>query len=89
MNDIFEDFDFGETQLNLDKILKEKNVNISKMCKELGFDVKVITRYRNNDVRRVDVDTLTKICGYLNIGFDELITYVPPQNDEELDEEIL
>ena len=59
------------------------------MCKELEFDVKVITRYRNNDVRRVDVDTLTKICGYLNISFDELITYVPPQNEEELDEEIL
>lgn len=89
MNDIFEDFDFGETQLNLDKILKEKHVNVSKMCKELGFDVKVITRYRNNDVRRVDVDTLTKICGYLNIGFNELITYIPPQNEEELDEEIL
>lgn len=88
MDNILDDFDYGETQLNLNKIFKEKNINIRKMCREIKVDYHVVDRYRNGEVRRVDVDVLTRICCYLNIGFDELITYVPPKNDDDMDEEI-
>ena len=86
---ILDDFDFGNTQFNLDNILKEKKINKRKMCRELKVDYNVVNRYCRDDVRHVDIEILTKICCYLGIGYDELFTYIPPENNDEMDEYIL
>ena len=77
--DILHDFDFGVSTVNLDRILKERNISKNKISKDLRLERSIIVRYCSDSVQRVDLAVMTKICYYLNIGYDELLTYTPPK----------
>ena len=78
--DILKDFDFGESKVNLDKILKERNISKNKISKDLRMERSIIVRYCSDSVQRVDLAVMSKLCYYLNIGYDELLTYTPPKS---------
>lgn len=74
---------YGNTQINLEKILEEKNISKNQMSRDLLIDRTVITNYCKNRMKRLDISLLNKFCYYLDVDYSELLTYTAPNKDDE------
>ena len=71
--------DFGNLELRIMDILKEKNISKNQICKELDIPRSNFNRYCRNDFQRMDVGLICKLCWYLNVDISELIVYQKPE----------
>ena len=77
------EFDFGSTQYHLKEIIDNRGISIKQMARELNMQYGMLKRYCSDDIKRFDVEVITKICFYLDIDYRDIFTYVPPIEDEE------
>lgn len=70
---------YGTLSLRIDDILKAKGISKNQICKDLDIPRTNFNRYCRNDFQRLDVGLICKLCYYLDVEIDELITYHPPQ----------
>lgn len=73
------DVDYGYVRLNLDKIMKEQNVSINKLAFRAEMQRSQLKAYIKNDIQRLDVSVLARLCYSLECTLDELVEYVPPK----------
>lgn len=69
---------YGTLSLKIDDILKEKGISKNQICKDLDIPRTNFNRYCRNEFQRLDVGLICKLCYYLEIEVEELITYNPP-----------
>ncbi len=72
---------YGELQLRIEEILKEKNISKNKICKDMDISRPNFNRYCQNKFQRIDSVLLCKLCYYLNCSINELVVYV--RSDEQ------
>ena len=70
---------YGTLTLNINKILKERNISKNKVCKELDIPRTNFNRYCRNEFQRIDVALICKLCYYLKVEAGELIKYHKPE----------
>lgn len=70
--------DYGTLCLRINDILKAKGISKNKICKDLDIPRSNFNRYCRNDFQRLDAGLICKLCWYLNVDINELITYNPP-----------
>lgn len=68
----------GTLTLQINDILKAKNISKNQICKDLDIPRTNFNRYCRNEFQRLDVGLICKLCHYLNVDISELITYNPP-----------
>lgn len=71
--------DYGTLSLRINDILKEKGISKNQLCKDLDIPRTNFNRYCRNEFQRLDVGLICKLCYYLDVEIDELITYQHPQ----------
>ena len=74
-NGIFNLKNYGKVEFNIRKIMKEKNITRNKLAVLTGATYNVINRYYNNDITRLDLDVLARICYVLNCQVSDIIEY--------------
>lgn len=62
---------------NLSVLLAERNLKITKVCKDTGISRTTLTYLANNYSKGIQYDTLNTLCAYLNVDPGELISHVP------------
>lgn len=62
---------------NFSKILGERLISITRISKETGISRSTLTSLYYKKTKSVRLDTLLKICKYLNVEMSELIVYTP------------
>lgn len=62
---------------NLAVLLAERNLKITKVCKDTGISRTTLTYLVNNYSKGIQYDTLNTLCSYLHTTPDELIPYIP------------
>ena len=62
---------------NLSVLLAERNLRITKVCKDTGISRTTLTYLSNNYSKGIQNDTLNILCTYLRATPDELISYIP------------
>lgn len=72
---IFNLKNYGKIEFNIKKIMKEKNITRNKLSVLTGATYNVINRYYNNDITRLDLDVLARICYVLNCEVSDIIEY--------------
>lgn len=72
---------YGRIELNIEKILQEKNISKNRICKELDIPRTNLNRYCNNKFQRLDAMFLCKLCSFLDVDISALIKYIPPNDD--------
>ena len=67
--------DFGQVVFKIDQILEEKRISKNKLEKEAKLQRTQLNSYCNNKVRRIDLQTLAKICYVLDCGIEDIMEY--------------
>ena len=70
--------EYGKIELQIEKLLQEKNISKNRLCKELDIPRTNLNRYCNNKFQRLDEMFLCKLCNFLNVDISDLIKYIPP-----------
>ena len=73
---IFELKNYGKIEFNIKDIMKQKNITRNKLANLTGATYNVINRYYNNDISRLDLDVLARICYALDCNVENIIKYV-------------
>lgn len=62
---------------NLSILLAERNLKITKVCKDTGISRTTLTYLANNYSKGIQYDTLDTLCTYLHVSPAELISFIP------------
>lgn len=62
---------------NLSVLLAERNLKITKVCKDTGISRTTLTYLANNYSKGIQYDTLNTLCTYLQVTPGELISFIP------------
>ena len=69
---------YGKINVNLRKILEEKGVTRHHVASASGTRFEVIDRWYRNEVERMDLDILARICYVLDCKPEDIISYEKP-----------
>lgn len=72
--------DYGKLEFNINKILEEKSISKNQICKDLDIPRSNFNRYCRSNFQRIDANLVYKLCYYLDIDINDLISYIPPRN---------
>lgn len=72
--------EYGTLSLNIEKLLKDKGISKNKICKDLDIPRTNFNRYCRDDFQRLDVGLICKLCYYLEVNINDLITYNKPND---------
>ena len=62
---------------NLSVLLAERNLKITRVSEATGISRTTLTSLANNYGHGIQFDTINKLCNFLSIKPDQLISYVP------------
>ncbi len=69
---------FGKATLNLEQLIKEKGISKTQLSYRAEISHTQINRFCKNDVARIDLSTISRLCYVLNCNVSDLIRYEPP-----------
>lgn len=64
-------------RFRLDKLLEKRGWTAYRLAKESGIHPSVLSKYVNNEVRQISLDTLNALCEALTCRAGDLIEYMP------------
>lgn len=73
--EIFEIKNYGNVVINLKNILASRNMTKNKLATKMQTSYDLINRYYNNEVLRVDLDIIAKMCFILECDISDLLKY--------------
>ena len=66
---------FGKIIFKIDQVLEEKNISKNKLEKEANLQRTQLNSYCNNKVKRIDLETIAKICYVLECKVEDIVEY--------------
>lgn len=73
------DTEFGTIKIHLDEIMKERNISINKLSFRAEMQRTQLKKYCKNEVQRLDIAVLSRLCYALECDLHDLIEYIPPE----------
>ena len=76
------DVDYGHVKIKLAKLMAEQNISINKLAFRAEMQRTQLKAYMKEDVQRIDLAVLSRLCYALECSLNDLIEYIPPQKNE-------
>ena len=70
---------FGTVVIHLDELIKKSGISKNKLCHRAELQRTQLNNYCNNNISRLDLDVLARICTVLNCEIGDLLKFVPPE----------
>ncbi len=67
--------DYGKIEVHLKEIMKSKNITRNYLAKASNTRFEVINKWYNNQVEKMDLDVLARICYVLDCSPNDIIKY--------------
>lgn len=74
-NGIFVLRNYGKIKIDIKTIMDRKKITRNKLSVLTGATYNVINRYYKNDISRVDLDVLARICYVLECNVSDVLEY--------------
>ncbi|MCI8843893.1 MAG: helix-turn-helix transcriptional regulator [Oscillospiraceae bacterium] len=74
---------YGTIKIHLAKLIKEKGLSKNKLSHRAEMQRTQINRYCNNEVTRLDIDVLARLCTVLECEIGSLLEFVPPDRENQ------
>ena len=68
--------------VQLDKILRERNLNQTQLAAQVGVDKNTISRWNRHGRKHISIDVLDALCRELGVTVGDLIVYIPDEEQE-------
>ncbi len=67
----------GTIKIHLAELIQNSGMSKNQFMHRAGLERTQLNRYCKNDVTRVDLDVLARMCTVLGCGIDDLLEFVP------------
>lgn len=67
--------DYGKITIKLKELMDEHNITRNQLANMINSRFEVINKWYNNDVEKLDLDVLARICYVLNCKVEDIIKY--------------
>ncbi len=71
--------DYGRIQIKLDELIRREGISKNKLSHRAEMERTQINNYCKNDITRLDIDVLARICATFHCSIGDLLEYVPPE----------
>lgn len=73
------DSEFGTIKIHLEELMKERNISINKLSFKAEMQRTQLKKYCRNEIQRLDIAVLSRLCFALKCDLHDLIEYIPPE----------
>lgn len=73
--------DYGSIRLRLGELIEERNVSLNQLSFRTEMQRSQLRKYRDNQIQRLDIDILLRLCYVLECDLYDLIEYIPPEKN--------
>ena len=70
---------YGKIHIKLDEMLKKSEISKNKLSHWAEMQRSQINRYCNNEVARIDIDVLARLCTVFECRVEDLLEFVAPE----------
>ncbi len=74
---------YGTIKIHLEELIEESGISKNKLSHRAEMQRTQINNYCNNTVTRLDIDVLARLCTVLGCSIDELLEFIPPNQEKE------
>lgn len=67
----------GVIRIHLEELIQKLGMSKNMFLHRARMERTQLNRYCNNDVARIDLDVLARICGVLNCNVGDLLEFLP------------
>lgn len=73
---------YGTIHIKLDELIQKKGISKNKLSHWAEMQRSQINHYCKNEIARLDIDVLARICTVMECGIGDLLEFIPPEKDE-------
>ena len=74
--------EYGTIRIKLDELIEKSGISKNKLSHKAVMQRTQLNNYCNNQITRLDIDVLARICTVLNCSISDLLEFVPPKDTE-------
>lgn len=72
---------YGTIRIKLDELIEKAGISKNKLSHRAEMQRSQINHYCNNDITRLDIDVLARICTVFDCQIGDLLEYIPPKEE--------
>lgn len=73
--------EYGTIRIKLSELIQKAGISKNKLSHRAEVQRSQINHYCNNDITRLDIDVLARICTVLNCEIGDLLEFIPPEKE--------
>lgn len=70
---------YGTIRIKLDELIRKAGISKNKLSHRAEMQRSQINHYCNNEITRLDIDVLARICTVLDCRIEDLLEFIPPE----------
>ena len=72
--------DYGRVDFLLREVLEQRKLNRNQVAKRINVSHKLMTKWCDGQVERMDLDILSKLCYVLDCQISDILVYIKPED---------
>ena len=72
---------YGTIRIKLDELIRKAGISKNKLSHRAEMQRTQINHYCNNEITRLDIDVLARICTVLDCKIEDLLEFIPPDQE--------
>lgn len=71
--------EYGTIKIKLNELIKREGISKNKLSHRAEMQRSQINNYCNNNISRLDIDVLARICTVFDCSIGDLLEFTPPK----------
>lgn len=71
--------EYGTIHIKLDELIKKSGISKNKLSHRAEMQRSQINHYCNNEITRLDIDVLSRLCTVFECEISDLLEFIPPK----------